>query len=477
MNITQAAGQIESALRAYTALTPEGRHRVSLAAQRPLYLIGPPGVGKTAAVAQAARRMGVGFAAYTMTLHTRQSALGLPVIARREVNGEERSVTEYTMSEIVAEVWARHDAGAERGILFLDEINCVSESLMPAMLQLLQYKTFGVHALPRDWMLVCAGNPPKYNRYAHTFDAVVLDRLRVIEVEPDLEAWRSFAAAHGVHPSVKSYLSLRPEDFYAADGDRVVTARSWTDLSDAMLAMEASGDEADGMLFTQYLQVEPVAERFTLYYRLCAELQARLDGMLEGRPVSMAGAPFDEALFAALLISGRLQAMAGERAGDQRLRDRLTRFAEGVAREAQGPGADVATVCETHIARQQAALDARVRMNAIDEAGVAAERRALSRMRLAAGEAGSRREQGPAAMLEALRACAPVMDDVPLERAFDRSMDFIESGVDDPNVRMMFLMDLARSPAFSQWLKGDRRARFDALRRASDPDERAGAMK
>jgi len=220
MNIREAALQLERTALAYAARTPEGAYRVPRASQRPVYLVGPPGVGKSAVVAQAAARLGIGYDAYTMTHHTRQSALGLPMIVHRTLNGAERPVTEYTMSEIVAGVWQKAEAGAETGMLFLDEINCVSESLMPAMLQLLQYKTFGTHELPRGWMIVCAGNPPRYNRYARTFDAVVMDRLRVIEVEPELAAWQAFAVERGVHPLVRSYLALRGGDFYVPDGDR-----------------------------------------------------------------------------------------------------------------------------------------------------------------------------------------------------------------------------------------------------------------
>ena len=60
-------------------------------------------------------------------------------------------------------------------------------------------------------------------------------------MEPDLDAWQRFAAEHGVHPSIRSYLRLRPEDFYAAEDGSIVTARSWTDLSDMMQALEQMG--------------------------------------------------------------------------------------------------------------------------------------------------------------------------------------------------------------------------------------------
>ena len=45
-------------------------------------------------------------------------------------------VSEYTMSEIIASVYdVMAESGIREGILFLDEINCVSETLAPSMLQ------------------------------------------------------------------------------------------------------------------------------------------------------------------------------------------------------------------------------------------------------------------------------------------------------------------------------------------------------
>ena len=79
-------------------------------------------------------------------------ALGLPYIKKEEYDGEEFSVSEYTMSEIIASVYKlRKETGCREGILFLDEINCVSETLAPSMLQFLQYKVFGTHGFCRYW--------------------------------------------------------------------------------------------------------------------------------------------------------------------------------------------------------------------------------------------------------------------------------------------------------------------------------------
>ena len=63
------------------------------------------------------------------------------------------------MSEIIASVYSKmEDTGLKEGILFIDEINCVSETLAPTMLQFLQNKTFGNQKVPCGWIIVAAGN-------------------------------------------------------------------------------------------------------------------------------------------------------------------------------------------------------------------------------------------------------------------------------------------------------------------------------
>ena len=83
MDIKQAKQELRQSIRAYTAKTADGLWRMPLEKQRPVLLMGPPGIGKTAILSQLAREEHVGLVSYTMTHHTRQSALGLPVIVDR----------------------------------------------------------------------------------------------------------------------------------------------------------------------------------------------------------------------------------------------------------------------------------------------------------------------------------------------------------------------------------------------------------
>ena len=105
MNIKQAKQQIRNTLRAYLERDALGRYRIPPLRQRPVLLMGPPGIGKTQIMEQIAAEENVGLVAYTITHHTRQSAMGLPFIEKRVYGGEEFSVTAYTMSEIIGAVY------------------------------------------------------------------------------------------------------------------------------------------------------------------------------------------------------------------------------------------------------------------------------------------------------------------------------------------------------------------------------------
>lgn len=278
MNIKEAKKQIKQAMHAYLARDEYGNHLIPIYRQRPVFLFGAPGIGKTAIMRQIADELGVGLVSYSMTHHTRQSALGLPFIVKKNYGGVEYDVSEYTMSEIIASVYDQiEETGRTEGILFLDEINCVSETLTPAMLQFLQFKEFGRHRVPEGWIVVTAGNPPEYNRSVREFDIVTWDRLKRIDVEPDYDVWKQYAYKIGVHPSIITYLELKPGDFYkvetGVEGKHFVTARGWDDLSTMMSVCEAQGTPVDELLISQYLQDKKISKDFSIYFELFRKYQ------------------------------------------------------------------------------------------------------------------------------------------------------------------------------------------------------------
>lgn len=131
MNIKRAKEELKNTIRAYLAKNSYGEYEIPVMGQRPVLLMGPPGIGKTQIMEQVARECGIGLVAYTITHHTRQSAIGLPFISEQTYGEKAVSVTQYTMSEIVAAVYNKmEETGLKEGILFIDEINCVSETLL-----------------------------------------------------------------------------------------------------------------------------------------------------------------------------------------------------------------------------------------------------------------------------------------------------------------------------------------------------------
>ncbi|MCR5142231.1 MAG: MoxR family ATPase [Ruminococcus sp.] len=273
MNIKQAKEQIKNAMTAYFEKDDYGEYMIPEEEQRPVFLIGAPGIGKTAIMQQIAQELGVGLVSYSMTHHTRQSALGLPYIEKKTYGGQEYSVSEYTMSEIIASVYDLMEAtDVTEGILFIDEINCVSETLAPSMLQFLQYKVFGRHKVPHGWIVVTAGNPPEYNNSVREFDIVTWDRLKVIDVEPNYDVWKEYAYKKGVHPAIMTYLDIKKDDFYkietTVDGKSYVTARGWTDLSNMIRLLEKKKISVDRELISQYIRHSRTSKDFSIYYDL-----------------------------------------------------------------------------------------------------------------------------------------------------------------------------------------------------------------
>lgn len=308
MNIKEAKQEIINTVKAYLCKNAEGEYRIPAIRQRPVLLMGPPGIGKTQIMEQIASECGIGLVSYTITHHTRQSAVGLPMIKTEEFDGKEYSVTEYTMSEIISGVYkAVKEQGHREGILFIDEINCVSETLIPTMLQFLQCKTFGNQKVPDGWIIVAAGNPPEFNRSVREFDMVTYDRLRVINIDADLEVWREYAREREIHNAILSYLDIRPQNFYSVmadvDGLKFVTARGWEDMSSLMYVYEELGISINAGVVGEFLHNEDIAEDFAAYYDLYNKYRDDygINNILAGNATSdiyrrMINADYDERL-------------------------------------------------------------------------------------------------------------------------------------------------------------------------------------
>lgn len=496
MNIKRAKDEIENTVRAYLAKDALGEYAIPAIRQRPILLMGPPGIGKTQIMEQAARECGVALVAYTITHHTRQSAVGLPFIRQRNYGGRDVSVTEYTMSEIIASVYAKMEAtGLKEGILFIDEINCVSETLAPTMLQFLQCKTFGNQAVPAGWVIVAAGNPPEYNKSVRDFDIVTLDRVRRMDITPDLPVWKDYARGAQVHSAILSYLELHPQNFYQinadVDGTQFVTARGWEDLSNLLRTYESLGLKADEDVIRQYLQHQKIAEDFSAYLDLYYKYQDDygVEEILAGRTkpavfARLLNAPFDERLSLVSLVLAGLDT----RFGASRRADATADACYEILRQAKRAFADVpADAPEGYAALfAQIAADYDAETQKKRSAGLLDQETLFARLQtgktLHSWESALRPAADSDAAFAALKARFGTLAEqreqlqADASAALEAAFDFMEAAFADSQEFVVFITELTLSPAAHAYIAENGCERYFRYNRDLLLDHRKAAL-
>ncbi len=474
MDIKQAKEEIRRAVLAYTERTPDGALCMPLVHQRPLLLMGPPGVGKTAVFYQLAQELGINLVSYTMTHHTRQSALGLPLIREKTFGGKPYSATEYTMSEILASVYERMEqTGVRTGILFLDEINCVSETLMPAMLQLLQSKQFGTHKLPEGWVIAAAGNPPAYNESARSFDTVTMDRVRLLEISENYPVWRDYAHAKGLHPAVLSYLELNPEHFYrverTARGRSFVTARGWEDLSQTLCSYERLGFAITGALFGEFLQHAEIAASFEAFFRLYSGWREKLalapilSGRQSGCAPELRELSFDGRLAAVEFLLHAVRRELEDYRQSAALCGSLESFVSALQQEA-----DPLRAAKENLSRREKAVQLRQELGVLPPGEQARERHLAARLHALLDDA-----DDLAALRQEAERCrkALLQQESSCSAQLDNAMGFVYDTFGAGHELLIFLTQLGHLPGAQAFLPGS--ARYRTLCRQTLPEELA----
>ena len=266
-SISEAKEAMKDGIRGYLLKDSNGKYVMNEVNRLPFYLLGSPGIGKSQIASQTADELGIGFVSFSITHHSRNTVLGLPVIKE----SEGYKYTEYTMSEIIARVMEKYDRGEREGILLLDEFNCMTDTLIPVMLAFLQNKNIGAHSLPEGWVVVLCGNPVKYNKSARMLDLTVMDRVRKIEVGFSADDFIEYAETHGFCRIIVDYLKLNKNRAYICEHgkeDDLVTARGWENLSVAIDVYEKTGGRVDEAMIGQFIKSGRTAREFARYYEL-----------------------------------------------------------------------------------------------------------------------------------------------------------------------------------------------------------------
>lgn len=465
MNIKQAKEEIKHTVMAYLSKDEQGEYRIPVIRQRPILLMGPPGIGKTQIMEQIAMERKIGLVAYTITHHTRQSAVGLPMIKEESFDGTTYPVTEYTMSEIIASIYRKmKKTGQKEGILFIDEINCVSETLAPTMLQFLQCKTFGNQAIPEGWLIVAAGNPPEYNKSVRDFDMVTLDRVRYLNIEADYKVWKEYAREKHLHNAILSYLELRQKNFYRVeadvDGIRFVTARGWEDLSSLMQVYEKLDLPVDESVIREFIHHEDVAEDAAAYFELYRKYRDDygIADILAGkvRPETFAriyAAAFDERLSVVNLLLDGLSAFFGNVQENKQIADNWYGFLKEYQRrlkEGEAPVDSYRALLEERMAVVEAEKQAEV----CTKAQVAGWERIFALWKENTPDSGLDVKESFAQAKAGFDRQRETLEDAEKKamNALEHAFDFMEQAFENGEEMVVFVTELTLSPEAAMFL-------------------------
>ena len=213
--------------RTVTLKEAEARILRAFNQKRPVFLWGPPGVGKSE-LFEGIRDGGK--LGKTLLVDVR-AALMEPTDVRGfpAPDLESRTMVWLPPTDFPSEEEA---AQYDTVILFLDELNSAPQAVQAALYQLILYYKIGQYVLPDNVVIVAAGNRESDKGVTYRMPTPLANRFVHLEVRPDFESWFEWAVANKVHEDVVGYLSFAKADLFdfdpRASGRSFATPRSWT---------------------------------------------------------------------------------------------------------------------------------------------------------------------------------------------------------------------------------------------------------
>jgi len=284
-------------------VTPnEARSRLLRAfkVKRPVFLWGPPGVGKSELVADLTEELGGLCIDLRLGQMEPTDLRGIPFYNKESGKMEWAQPVELPTEEMVAEYPVV--------TLFLDEMNVAAPAVQAAAYQLILNRRLGTYYLPKNVVIVAAGNRESDKGVSFRMPMPLANRFVHLEVRADYDSWNEWAVQHRVHKDVVGYIGFAKNDlmdFNPRSSSRAfATPRSWSfvseflydeDATDAELADLISGTIGDGLGIkfmahrkvaskmpnptdilsgkVKNLEVKEISAMYSLTVSMCYELQ------------------------------------------------------------------------------------------------------------------------------------------------------------------------------------------------------------
>lgn len=267
------------ATESYSVTSVQARKALLAAfkASRPVFLWGPPGIGKSEVVADIARELGGHMIDLRMAQMEPTDIRGIPFF-NRDLNKMDWAPPIDLPDEELASQYPIV-------LLFLDELNSAAPAVQAAGYQLILNRAIGKYRLPDNVRIVAAGNRESDKGVTYRMPMPLANRFIHVEMRADFDSWQHWAVTHGVHEDVVGYLMRNKQDLYDFDAKSssraFATPRSWTFVSD-LLQDAASLDQDTVFALTAGAIGEGLAAKFGTHRKFVAQLPDPTE-ILEGR--------------------------------------------------------------------------------------------------------------------------------------------------------------------------------------------------
>lgn len=199
-------------------------------AKRPVFLWGPPGIGKSEVVQEISDELGGFVIDLRMAQMEPTDIRGIPYF-NKDINKMDWAAPVDLPDEEFAKQYPVV-------VLFLDEMNSAPPAVQAAGYQLILNRRVGKYKLPDNVVIVAAGNRDSDKGVTYRMPMPLANRFLHLEMRPDFTAWQNWAVDKGIHKDVVGYLSFAKQDLYEFDSKSAsrafATPRSWVFVSDLL---------------------------------------------------------------------------------------------------------------------------------------------------------------------------------------------------------------------------------------------------
>ena len=193
----------------------------------PIFLWGPPGIGKSSIIAQIAKEAGIACIDLRLSLLDPIDLRGIPFFDANDNSA----------------VWApasflpdgKKDAN---GILFLDELNTAAPMVQASAYQLILDRKIGEYTLPDGWSIVAAGNRESDRGVVFRMASPLANRFVHLEMEATVDDWKTWAIKENIDPTIIAFISYRPDTLFnfntQNDEKAFATPRTWAYVNEIL---------------------------------------------------------------------------------------------------------------------------------------------------------------------------------------------------------------------------------------------------